>query len=246
MKKNFLKTLLPAFILLFLLYSCKDNSPLTPTVNNTVDTLFPGTYLPAYPGSYWNYVDTLGNPVQIMADGYHYLELPHHSEFPAPIGEADTFFVPRWNDTYIFYKYRTKELFDNRSLTYVPFLDDSITQQAHEVANHYNAYYLGNFFSYHKQVWQESIIANMTVNGTTYTNVLHTRETETFRESEKTSSLSYYQWGHIYHKYYAPNIGLIRWDSYEMDPGPGTLNEPYFIDTNKTKSLVLVNYLINN
>lgn len=49
-----------AAVLTFAASCKKDQAPTQPATTETIDTLYPGDYFPAYPNSYWSYIDENG------------------------------------------------------------------------------------------------------------------------------------------------------------------------------------------
>ncbi len=82
-----------------LFFSCKkDKVPpiLPPTIPKTIDTLYPLSYLPVYPGSYWKYVDSNGDSTIDITNPTYELDY-----YLTAWGDTDTAYAPKYNGIYI-------------------------------------------------------------------------------------------------------------------------------------------------
>jgi hypothetical protein len=79
-----------------LFVSCKKDKAPPVIIPKTIDTLYPLSYLPVYPGSYWKYVDSNGDStIDITNPTY---ELDYWSN---TADHSDTYYAPMYNGIYI-------------------------------------------------------------------------------------------------------------------------------------------------
>jgi hypothetical protein len=72
-----------------------DSNAVNPTTNLSYDTIYPLSYLPAYPGSYWQYVDDSGNTSMILTDSIYKLD---YYMIGGAAYVSDSFYVPVYNN----------------------------------------------------------------------------------------------------------------------------------------------------
>lgn len=102
-----LKFILPVVVAGTFIHSCTNRhddpapaavTPPTPAATN--DTLFPLNYFPAYPGSYWTYVDSNNDTTTSYTDPTWYQD---HYEITFPFSSlfySDTMYTARFTDSY--------------------------------------------------------------------------------------------------------------------------------------------------
>tara|TARA_B110000285_G_scaffold166826_1_gene186448 strand:+ start:252 stop:929 length:678 start_codon:yes stop_codon:yes gene_type:complete len=222
---------LPAVTFLFfiILISCNkdDNQPNletdpNPVIAEVVDTIFPSSFFPAYPGSYWNYSDGTNytiDPSYSIKQYYDYNQWPNPN-LPAPGGDFTNYYVPilRINGGTDIGVYNYSTIPYSGSSTYEPdvFYKESVNNW--EVAGHWSTT---------KSYVVLSRDTSIMINGNLMDSLTCVRE---FQSPGGGSSGA-----EIYgiYKFYAEDIGLVRKDW--RDPSDSSI---LYMD--------LIDYYINN
>lgn len=196
------------FILIIILASCKKESDSGPgPVPQGYDTIFPLSYFPVYPGSYWVYVDSMLDTATIRTDSLYRLDHYYTS---------DTFYVPIYEGTPIWgYEAHTGPISHSGSYPLTRILSDTLPVGSSWVIHHW----MGTGIS-------RKIVARDTgiiVFGNKYEPTIIIEEY--YSEGPPT-----YIW--IARRYYTKDIGLIREDIYNsQDSATNTkLLIEYYID----------------
>lgn len=174
MKRSFIVKLCAGASLAMLLGCDHDASdelvpPDTPPVLGPVfsgwDTIFPGCYIPAWPGSYWTYLDQDGIETTITAGDWHLLSNYH--PYSAPNDTSHCCWVPTFNGD-IMHGYLVR--FGNgmpgpNSSLWKRLLPDSIYDGAH-----YSSYIQEPETQYNGDIL--TVDSTVTVNGVVYHDVV--------------------------------------------------------------------------
>jgi hypothetical protein len=198
---------------LFIFISCNKE----PVIEYQKITPLP--YLPVFPGSYWNYVDSYGDTIHMSTSGEYVLD--SYKSFSLHGNYTNKVFVPFWNNNPV-YGYSTHEfdvLVGSNDITtggemQVAFLTLIPKQRWSIYYSHYG------YFAYRIVV---AVDTQLTFNAVTYNNVIVTADSGVFLSQPPNYILK--------RDYYAKNIGLIRSESYSNGNLSGYLD--------------LINYHIN-
>lgn len=153
------------------------------------DTIFPKSYLPVYPGSWWTYYDSTSNSSFTDVAGAYELKSfnydNHHSR---------QYYVPSWRNRFYFgYGFQqnatffTKELEETVASGWL-YLPNTSTDCIHTPCT-----------SISRKV--EAVGLTVIIDTITYSNVIRVRE---------DVHQSGYWYGGIYYYYYAKDVGLIK------------------------------------
>jgi hypothetical protein len=191
----------------------KSHGYVTNTHLNSYDTIFPLDYFPAYPGSYWKYVDCQGDTIQYATDTVYKPDWYVHS---GAAYFSDTFFVPFYNNIPIWgYEAHTGPISYSGSYPLTLILSDTLPVGANWVI----------YFSAGTEVSRKIIAkdTSVTVSGNTCFPTIVVEE--------------YYSYGPPYYiwqakRYYTKNIGLVREDIYNLTDSTTCVKElvQYFIN----------------
>ncbi len=177
------------------------------------DTLFPFSYLPAYPGSWWKYVSGKGVQTMVEADSSYVLDF-YEDQSAAYI--SDTFYVPVYNN-YPLWGYESHEgpISFSGSYPLRRILSDSLPVWAS-----WNVYHWGG------TAVDRKIIAKDTAIAIGQQSFFPTIVIEEYYSSGPPT----YIW--LFKRYYTKNIGMIREDSLNYNTMTVTTREldAYFIN----------------
>jgi hypothetical protein len=182
------------------MFACKkdesilDNNPTNPNTT-TYDTIFPLDYFPAFPGSYWKYVDSNNDTTIIKTDSLYQKD---YYTIGSAAYASDTFFVPIYNQIPIWgYKAHTGPISNSGSYPLTRILSDSLPVGS-------------NWIIYN---WSGTQVSRkIMVKDTTITISSNSYYPTIIVEEYYSNGTPYYIW--IAKRYYTKNIGLIREDLY--------------------------------
>ncbi len=184
-----------------------------------LDTIFPGSYLPAWPGSWWQYVDsnnvnsTINTSATFVKDCYHFIFAPNGT------GLTDTVYVPLYNNIPLYeYSERTGYISNSSTNSLHPLLFENMAV-GYSWINHYWA-------ATRTERMIISVDTTMVVNGVSYYPVIGVKEYYTLGPPPPppTSQI----------RYYAKNVGMILEENYDI------------LNGNLESKRWLVNYNINH
>lgn len=196
MKKQKTPILILTLLAISCLFACKknesepDNNPTNPNTTS-YDTIFPLNYFPAYPGSYWKYVDSNNDTTIIKTD-------TSYQKDSYTIGSAayvsDTFLVPIYNQIPIWrYEAHTGPISHSGSYPLTRILSDSLP-----VGTSWAVYY-----------WSGTGVSRKIIaKDTTITISSHSYYPTIVVEEYYSIGPPNYIW--IARRYYTKNIGLIK------------------------------------
>ena len=200
---------------------CKKDSPIlelnvkpSPT-NIIMDTIYPGSYFPAYPKSYWRYIDTNGDTSALYTSDT-YVKDRYINDFVNHT--IDSAYVPICNGIPIYgYKEHRSDYFYYVSGTFPKFMS--------EVDDIGVSWCFKAFSSSHSYYYRKVLAIDTTINigGVNYF--------PTIVIEESTGTIPY----PIYRRYYTKNIGLIRMEYIVIGLSSFTVNntvnlQSYFIN----------------
>jgi hypothetical protein len=183
-----------------ILTSCKKekvthHGPHSPTVDG-IDTLYPLDYFPAFPGSYWKYIDSSGDTVVNATDSVYHKNCWAMS---SAAYVSDTFFVPFYNGIPIWgYLAHEGPISSSGSYPLRRILSDSLP-----VGSSWTIYYWGGTGVDRKIISKDTTIV---IGTTSYYPTIVIEEYYTSPPIPMP----------IAKRYYTKNIGLIREDLYNF------------------------------
>lgn len=171
-----------------LFFSCKKDKVPPIVVPKTFDTLYPLSYLPVYPGSYWKYVDSNGDSTIDITNPTYELDC-----YTVAGLASDTFYAPKYNDIYI-WGYKAHKF--NGSYNQIPM--QTILSENLAVGSHWQIFNEQGNTIYRKIIAKDTTI---TIFGIDYYPTIGVEE--------------YFQTGPIdfvwsARRYYTKDIGLIK------------------------------------
>ncbi|MBK9379578.1 MAG: hypothetical protein IPM86_15770 [Saprospiraceae bacterium] len=210
------KTLIFLLILFVIscIFACKkdesipDNNPTNPNTAS-YDTIFPLDYFPAFPGSYWKYVDSNNDTTLIKTDSSYQKD---YYTIGSAAYVSDTFFVPIYNQIPIWaYEAHTGPISNSGSYPLTMILSDSLPIGSNWIIYNWSG----------TQVSRKIIVKDttITISSNPYYPTIAVEEYYSYGPPN-------YIW--IAKRYYTKNIGLIREDSYNSIDS--TINTKQIID----------------
>jgi hypothetical protein len=169
-----------------LFFSCKKDKAPPVTIPKTIDTLYPLSYLPVYPGSYWKYVDSNGDSTIDITNPTYELDY-----YITGWEASDTFYVPKYNGINIWGYKEHLDLGPSYAIPMRIVLDETLTIGADWM---YVGW--GGSYRYRKIT---AIDTSITIFGNTYYPTIIV---------EEYSPQGLPSW--ISRRYYTKNIGLIK------------------------------------
>ncbi len=221
--------LLVIIFLVFFFMSCKKDVAV-PAANSSVafDTLYPNSYLPAYPGSYWKYMDSNGDTSGIYTGTYikDCYCIAYKNFFGQPVTYqvvSDTVFVPQYNGECL-WGYSLNKHFSNYG--YGNTLRRAVADSfAVNTKWQYSSSYINGTTST-KSIMVFAKDTTIVINNTTYYPVIVMDDLFYPVTPSPVITNRYY---------YAKNIGLIKHEIFS-----------FFPQQSITKTILLQSYFINN
>ena len=206
-KTQFLKFLL--ILALTFMFACKKDLISPYTTKNAHDTIFPLSYFPVYPASYWKYVDSNNDTSIINVDPFYKKDCYTYGSIAFM---SDTFFVPVYNNIPIWgYEAHTGPISHSGSYPLTRIVSDSLS-----VGSYWDIYLWGGTGISRKIIAKDTTIS---ISGISYYPTIVVEE-------YYSDGPPYYVW--IAKRYYTKNIGLIREDNYNASDS--TVNTKVLID----------------
>jgi hypothetical protein len=192
------------------IYACKkdkgvpiDSTPVHITSTSTTtpaittpsyDTVFPLSYFPVFPASYWKYSDSNGDTMTIRTDSLY--QLDYYTVMGAP---SDTFFVPVYNNQKVWgYEVHSGPTSFSGSYPFKKILSETLA-----VGSSWNIYH-----------WSGTSIDRMIMAKDTTINIFGNTYYPTIvvKEYYGAGGPPNYPW--IAKRYYTKNIGLVKEEIY--------------------------------
>src|SRR5687768_15173056 len=122
--RSFMSIKVKCFSILFFFFiiSCKKNE--SEPARAGVEIIYPLPYIPVYPGSWWRYVNGLGDSIQttLISDFQEH----SYSDITQSGAQTSVVKIPFWNGYPMYgYSYPRKINLDDNGMTLVPFLTEN-------------------------------------------------------------------------------------------------------------------------
>ncbi len=191
------------------LFSCKKDDP-----NNLYDTIFPLSYFPVYPGSFWEYVNYLNDTNRLVTDPAYVLDF--YIEGSAAY-VSDTFYVPVYDGVPIWgYEAHTGPISHAGSYPLTRILSDSLP--------------VGSSWVIHS--WSGTAISRKIIAKDTSI-MIHNQEYSPTIVVEEYYSEGPPSYTWIARRYFTENIGMIKEELFNMPDS--TISTSYIIDYHLNK-----------
>jgi len=185
-----------------------DNNPTNPKATS-YDTIFPLDYFPAFPGSYWKYVDSNNDTTEIKTDSVYQKD---YYTIGSLAYVSDTFFVPIYNQIPIWrYEAHTGPISNSGSYPLTRILSDSLPVGSNWV-----------IYAWSGTQISRKIIAKDTTITISVDSYYPTIVVEEYYSDGPPNNIR------IAKRYYTKNIGLIREDIYNITDS--TINTKQIFD----------------
>lgn len=175
--------------------STKTNIDSTNNIPTTYDTIFPLDYFPAFPGSYWKYVDSNNDTTVRKTDSLYKKD---YYTYGSAAYVSDTFYVPIYNNIPIWkYEEHTGPISHSGSYPFRVILSETLP-----VGSDWPVFYWSGTGVSRKLIAKDTTI---TISSIAYYPTI-------VIEEYYSAGPPHYIW--IAKRYYTKNIGLIREDLY--------------------------------
>ena len=217
-KSIYISAIVILSILFTAMISCKKDDPDNPLavphppIEDTIpnyDTIFPLSYLPVYPGSFWKYIDPFNDTIALLTDTAYILDF---YEVGAAAYVSDTFYVPVYDGDPIWgYEAHTGPISHAGSYPLTRILSDSLP--------------VGSSWVVHS--WSGTVVRRKIIAKDTNIMIQNHEYSPTIVVEEYYSEgpLSYI-W--IARRYFTKNIGMIKEELFNMPDS--TITTSYIIN----------------
>lgn len=200
-------------MLLFFTACKKHNSTQTGKTNLTYDTIKPLSYFPAYPGSYWKYIDSNNDTIVYKTDSIYKKD---NYVIGAAAFVSDTFYVPFYDGFPIWgYESHTGPISNSGSYPLTRILSDTLPVGSDWVIYNWSGTAVNRKIS--------AKDTTIVIQGTSYFPTIVVEE-------YYSAGIFTFTW--IARRYYTQNIGLIREDIHNLNSNTvnSRLLAEYFIN----------------
>jgi hypothetical protein len=206
---------LPLLVLVFGIAaaSCKKNDcpdPMVENIDTSPDTIFPHSYFPAYPGTWWKYSDS--SLIEVESELFPVDYKSSNVNLPCPEINITTHYVPLIGDTAIEFNYRYQYTGSEPWRKIQMF---SVTGEEYWETEGSTPY----------KFWQLDSSASITVQSTLYNEVKIIRMEQWARHSGGYDIMTY-----VDTTYYADSIGIIKSIRHKTYPSIEFVHDQELVD----------------